>query len=442
MNGSLPQGSFDRPPAFVVNRGDCNGYGVLRNLALEGVPVVSLDSNPQNVTFLSRFVHKCICPDWGKKPGEFIEFLIKIGKEQKYKPVLYPTGDIDLLTITSSLRELKPYYHIPVPEQEIVETLVDKSKFYNYLNNINIPHPKTYYLNNNINSVYEITKQIKFPCILKPTISKLENSIYFKCRRINSTQELFEYLHIAKQCNTSILIQEEVPGEERYLVYTFFNRSGEMRAYCIYKKIRLNPIEFGNACVCETVENKEVVHLAATILKNLRYKGLAEAEIQYDPEINQFKVIEINARTTTQTRLSQRAGLNMEYLAYRDVLGLPLPAVNRPQTGIKWIHIIKDFDAIFQQNGYLVKRKLNIRQWLSSFRGKKTYAMFAWDDILPFLFWTRYFFKPYLHNKNFISIFFYIFRKIKSKFIIQNVKYKIKLPLKQLQKVKYYNVSK
>ena len=381
----LPQGTANRPPAYVISRSNCNGYGVLRNLYKAGVPVVSIDSNPKNVTFYSRYAASALCPNWEQQEDAFVEFLVTLGKKQRYRPVLFCTGDTNLSAVLRHRDRLEAYYHLPPAEWPVVETLVNKEYFYRALEKLGVPHPQTYYPKS-LAEVELLSGQLDYPYIVKPVQSThFAGKFGVKCWRVDTPPQLVAAYQRAVSAGEIVLIQKEVPGQERYVVYMFFDHTGQLKGSCCYRKVRLHPIDYGNACSCESVALPEAVALGKCVLQALGYRGLAEPETQLDLHDGQLKLIEINARTTTQTRLARRCGLNIEYLAYCDALHVPLPEIPDPELGIKWFDLIRDFAAVFWENGYLARRQLTLRDWWRSLHGKREYAMLAWDDPVPFL---------------------------------------------------------
>ncbi|MFQ5674614.1 MAG: hypothetical protein ACE5G1_01850 [bacterium] len=385
-----------KPPAVVLNRGEANGFSVLRNLRKMGVKVVSVDSQRHNMTYYSRSVKKKICPDWESAEEAFVDFLLEFGKQLQPKAVLFPTEDTCLLAVARHRERLNNVFHLPIPETKTVEALVDKQRFYDLLQESQVAHPKTFYPAD-LAQVKQLAEVMDYPYILKPVFSRsFEKKFPRRCYRVDSTEMLTTLYKSFALEEEKVLIQKEVPGNERYLVYYYFDQSRRMRAACCYKKIRLNPIDYGNACLCEAVWQPEAVEMGQHFLERIEYHGLAEAEIQRDGENGCLKMIEINARSTTESRLSARCGLNLEYLAYCEAAGLPLPSMGRATQGVKWLHITKDVHAVFSRTGYLATKKLTLRQWWHSLKGKKEYAIFAWDDPIPFFVWAIQFSKPYL----------------------------------------------
>ena len=309
------------PVAVVVNSGDSNGYGVIVNLGRQGIPVWSVDSNPQNITFFSKYAKKIICPDYERSEEEFIDFLLGVGKFLSPKPVLFVTGDLQLLVVLKYREKLEDYFHLPMASLDVVEKLVDKVKFYEILKEFKVPHATTY-VPETAAQVEELSNQLLYPYIIKPVQSKFFSQKFGnKCLEANSPEELIQQYKKVAQEEDKVIIQKQLAGTERYLVYTYFNSNSQALAVTCYKKLRIQPMDYGNASMCRIKWEPAAIRLCLQVLKKLNYKGLAEAEIQLDKNDGEFKLTEINARSTTQTRLSARYGMNMEYIAYQDTLG-------------------------------------------------------------------------------------------------------------------------
>jgi D-aspartate ligase len=375
---------YNQAPAVVINAGNSNGYGVIINLGREGVPVLSVDSNPHNLTFYSKYARRILSPDPRVSEDGYIKFLLDFGKSLTPKPVLFVTGDEMLLTILEHREKLEPHFHMPMASLNVASKLLIKKEFYRMLDHFGVPHAKTYSPDGPA-SINDMCEDLDYPCILKPSRSN-NFSIRFhnKCLRVDSSEKFMECFAAVASEYKEIILQQELLGTERYLVYTYFDSSSRPLAVNCYKKIRIFPIDYGNACVCQTLWESAAVEMTLNILKILNYHGLAEAEVQRDARDGQLKLVEINARSTTETRLSARCGMNMEYIAYRDALGMPIGEISPARDGVKWFDIITDIQSIFFPKGYLSQGQISVGQWLRSYRGEREYAFWAWDDPLPF----------------------------------------------------------
>ncbi len=137
--------------------------------------------------------------------------------------------------------------------------------------------------------------------------------------------------------------------------------------------------------MCEVFWEPEAINLCINALKKISYKGLAEAEIQRDRNDGQLKFVEINARTTTEAKLSAKLGCNMEYIAYQDMLGMPFRTGPKKIKNLKWYDVLTDVISVFSSEGYLAAGKITLREWLDSLKGNRCYADFSREDPVPFL---------------------------------------------------------
>lgn len=376
--------TYTQAPAVVVNSGNSNGYGVIINLGRKGIPVLSVDFNPHNVTFYSKYATRILSPDPQISEDRYIEFLVDLGKSLDPKPVLFITGDEMVLTILAHRVKIEPYFHMPMAPLDIARKLLIKKEFYRMLGEFAIPHAKTY-SPKDLAAVHDLCNDLDYPYILKPSrSSNFASRFHNKCLRIDTADALVELYTAVSAREGEVILQQELLGTERYLVYTYLDSSSNPLAVNCYKKVRIFPIDYGNACVCQTIWEPSAVEMTLTTLKTMGYHGLAEAEIQRDGRDGQLKLVEINARSTTETRLSARCGMNMEYFAYRDALGFKVGKIAPARQGIKWFDIIVDIQSIFSPKGYLSQGQITIKQWLQSYRGEREYAYLAWEDPLPF----------------------------------------------------------
>jgi predicted ATP-grasp superfamily ATP-dependent carboligase len=131
------------------------------------------------------------------------------------------------------------------------------------------------------------------------------------------------------------------------------------------------------------------------ILTAMGYYGLAEVEFMRDPRDGVFKLLEINPRSWKWHTLAIKAGVDLPFMVYLDLIGRePAPSV-RGCLNVKWIELISDF---YIAVGEMMKGKLSWPEYLDSFKGKCEFAIASRDDpkpflsyllMLPYLFFTR-----------------------------------------------------
>lgn len=382
MNLSNPADA-EATGVVVTGGGSPNALGVVRGFGRRGVPVFYIDSEPRSFARHSRYVHQRVRPHGanGSEAG-LIDTLLDLGRRTNHKMVVIPTGDKAVLSLSRHKEELESHYHVPVASCETVEQLVDKKKFYRLLAAKGIPHPKTYFPYG-LAEVRSIGRGMPYPYLVKPAdSSSFQEAFGRKNFLIESADDLEEATARLRGRDLEVMIQDIVPGREIYSFYAYYDRDSEPLTLCGYDKIRQYEPDLGSGSFCKSIWRPEAARTAFRLLREMSYHGFAEPELKKDPRDGQYKLLEINARTTLQNRLPAACGVDIEYAAYLDCLGTkPDPSV-RPRSGVLWV------DDFADQKSFLIhlkRRDLSRSEIADSLKLRKVHSVAAWDDPLPFV---------------------------------------------------------
>jgi predicted ATP-grasp superfamily ATP-dependent carboligase len=376
---------IDKPIAFVLGKYFTGGLGAVRCLGRAGAPVIWLDSSLKHIGYHSKYCKAIICPHPKFNRKEYVNFLLNLGKMLKHKGVLFPIRDIEVYIILKFRSELEKYFNIPMANLEISDKLINKDLFYKTLEKLDIPHPKTYFLND-ISEIEKVSKKIDYPCILKPFHSaNFVLDFYTKLFIANSSKQLFQLYRKALLKNHEVMIQEIIPGNVRnmYGLNAYYDKNFTPNCVFMYRRIREWPHTFGNGCFIESVKIPELEELVTPLIKKIKYYGIIDAEIRKDQRDDQFKLIEINSRCWMQSSLSARCGANIPYIAYLDAIGRKFEKPNVIRENVKWLFMWEDIRSSVKS---ILKRELSILEWIRSYRGEKEYSVLAVDDPIPFFF--------------------------------------------------------
>ena len=378
--------SGEIPPAIILGM-DITGLAIARSLGKHHIPIIGVDSNEFKIGSLSKYCDRAICPDPGKSESGFIDSLLKLGKTLPARGVLFPTNDEFVLSISKNRSVLDKYYVFSWPKGDIIETINDKLKFFLLAVEHGIVVPSTYHADN-LDSLIHISKQIQYPCIIKPRFGYLFKKLKVKAVKCNKEQELIKHFQRIWSITGDIIIQELVTGNEdqQFSLCSYLNEDSEPLAVFTSRKIRQRPIGFGLGTLVESCYVPEILESGINFLRELKYCGISEMEIKKDARDGNFKVIEVNTRPWNQIGLAIRCGINFPLIAYRNLLGSNLGKVNSFfKPNVKWVWFGSDFYTSFGKFGYVPSGELTFKQWLRSLKGEKEYAIFAWDDPKPFL---------------------------------------------------------
>ncbi|HEU4752638.1 MAG TPA: ATP-grasp domain-containing protein, partial [Armatimonadota bacterium] len=145
---------------------------LVRPLGLAGIrcAVVARDGDPVRY---SRFTAAAL--DWldAWTEGErLLERLIDLARTQPEPPVLFYEEDRHLLLISRNRQRLAPHFRFVVADPELVEDLVDKSRFQALVETLDLPVPPTRRLQAGRDG--GATIDLHFPLILKPLARRSE----------------------------------------------------------------------------------------------------------------------------------------------------------------------------------------------------------------------------------------------------------------------------
>ena len=161
---------------------------------------------------------------------------------------------------------------------------------------------------------------------------------------------------------------------------TYLDRSSEPRAVFTKRKLRQFPRQFGDGSLTVGIWEPEVAELGLRLLQGLQFRGTASVEFKRDAQDGEWKLMEMNPRSISQTAHAVASGVDLPYIAYRDVMGAPTETIATFREGVKWVDLAKDFKS------FLMTRQtggLDLGPWLRSWGGERCFATYAPDDPLP-----------------------------------------------------------
>jgi predicted ATP-grasp superfamily ATP-dependent carboligase len=378
------------PAAFILGDGRCHALAFARSLGRKGIPALILDT-VKGIGVRSRYCFGLGGETLGDE-SELLDFLVRIGNRLPTKGVLIPAADAYLLLISRNRSLLSKYYEFVLTEGSTLERLANKQSQYQYAASIGLPVPKTYALERP-HDIKKVAAIVHYPCIIKPVYSypwaRYRQSagikVWKKLAHVESPSELMQaYCRMAKS-GVGLVVQERIEGgdDQLFALDTYFSRDSEPLAIFVRKKLRQWPANYGDGCHSMSTYQGEVVELGLKLLNGLNYRGLANIEFKKDPRDGQFKLMEINVRGSSHVGLAVDSGVDFPTIAYKDALREPLDLVDSYKEGVKWTDFGQDFGSFLH---YHRTKQLGFWSWLRSVKETDSYAYFAWDDPLPFVF--------------------------------------------------------
>lgn len=361
-----------------------NALGIIRSFGKRGIPVVYVDSDPASIVRHSRYIKKRLaCKKTDDSESVFIKLLKDFGEQKGLGMIVIPVGDEAVLALSKHRDELGTFFHLPVPEHEIAQKLVNKVLFYRMLNEMHFPHPKTYFPES-LAELVSTGKRLPYPYIIKPAFSiPFQQEFGGKVFHVKSPRDLDMAADKLRDKNMEVMIQEIIPGREIYSFFTYFNKLSEPLAMCGWDKIRQYPLDFGCGTFCKSNWRPAAAEDSLRLLRTLGYHGFAEVEVKKDPEDCEYKIIEINARASLQNALAGACGADIGHIAYLDAGGQATGHSTSFHNDILWTDDFLDTISFLLHLG---RRDIGKSEIIDSLNPRKVHAVVAWDDPLPLVF--------------------------------------------------------
>ncbi len=379
---SNPASAASSQGGAIVIGGDYRGLGIVRALGRHGIPVWVLHDYHRVAAF-SRYVSRVLSWPSGDEHAQLC-MLLDLGKDLNGgKWVLFPTGDETTSLLARHHEELSKDFILSTGAWESVEIAYDKRLTYTFADSLGVPVPWTSYPSDrkDVESL-----DCDFPVIIKPAIKEGFNALtHAKAWRVENRVELLARYDDACSLLPSdlIMIQELVPGGgSRQFSFAGLFEAGDPVISVTACRERQYPAEFGHhSTYVVSVENPRVENLARRVLEAMRYSGLAEVEFKYDARVDEYKILDINARVWGWHTLGRKQSFDFSYQQWRALHGASVERARLP-AGLEWMRLLTDVPSTFHA---VAHGDMTVWSYARSLMRSKEFAIMAADDSVPAL---------------------------------------------------------
>jgi predicted ATP-grasp superfamily ATP-dependent carboligase len=375
-----------QPFALVIGLDHVNGIQTARILADRGVAVIGVAKDPKHYCCRTRVCSRIVFTD--TTSDALIDSLETLGPELGEKGVLFPCLDPQVLLVSRNRQRLEPWYHIILPDPDVVEMLMDKTSFYRYAQLNGFPIPRTLFMASS-DDAEKAARELTFPCMIKPPLSgtpQWEQKSKLKAYLVSTPEEFLEVYRRYAALSDILIAQEWVVGpvSSLYSCNCYFDAASRPVVTFIARKLRQWPPQTGESCLGEECRNDQVLGESIRLFSAVDYRGLGYVEMKRDERTGKHYIIEPNVgRPTGRSPIAEAGGVELVYTMYCDAIGRPLPVKRIQHYGnVKWIYLRRDLQSALY---HWRRGELTLSDWLRSLRGRKVDALFAWNDPGPFI---------------------------------------------------------
>ena len=354
---------------------------LLRPIGLAGIRCAAV-ARHGSPTLYSRFTQAALhCESFTEDTDALVGELVRFGAAQPEPPVLFFEEDTQLLLVSRYRDRLATAFRFTIADAQLVEDLVDKTRFQVLAERLGLPVPKTRRLRPAA-SPTPPDLDLRFPIIVKPATRDRawkEMGEAGKARQVDSPEALRALWPHFADADQDLLAQEMIPGPESRIesYHVYVDQHGGIAGEFTGRKIRTYPEAYGHTTALTITDEADVAALGRTLTGTLGLRGVAKFDFKRGPD-GALHLLEVNPRFNLWHLPGALAGVNLPALVYDDLLGLPRPATQAARAGVGWCHVVNDLAAA-RASG------LPLSAWAHwAWRCEAKSAM-AWDDPMPFL---------------------------------------------------------
>ncbi|MCI1207714.1 MAG: hypothetical protein LKF98_05515, partial [Microbacteriaceae bacterium] len=263
--------------------------------------------------------------------------LVRYGKAHPGPQlILMANTDWHIRVIAEHRAELEPYYLLPYPPLDVIDTISDKAEFARTAQRLGIPVPLTI-----VQSFADadlptwqpvgLPQDLNYPVIAKAAASSDYEHLKFpgkkKVYEIKSQEELDGLWSTLRKIGFRgrFVVQELIPGDdtEMYSITAYIDRNGKATllssAHVLLEEH--HPAALGNPCAMITGRIDEILEPAKRFLSSMPYRGFANFDVKRDPRTGKFTFFEINPRIGRNNFYVSAAGVNPMSVMVADQLG-------------------------------------------------------------------------------------------------------------------------
>ena len=385
MSGQMSEMRTAGSRAAVVLGLGVNGYGIVRSLARMGVPVEGVFTSATEFGRLSRYCRRSRLVRRDGGGNGLLSALLELAPGFAQPPVLFATDDEHTLLLARHRGELAGRYLFHWVPADQLARIVSKPAMGDLCQEAGVLAPVTFHPQAGDDLTVAAAK-FPFPCLIKP-IRSFDTAFPHGMKNVvvDSPETLERFYERHPGLVDTTIWQEIVPGgdDSIFQCTTLVGQSGAIGPVFCARKIHQYPPGYGVMCFGRSEENETVAGEALKLLRHLGYRGLASLEFKHQVRDGRYYFIEMNPRLPWYNALFTDAGVNLPYVAYRDLTDPdgPRPPAATQRDGVYWVSLKEDL-------GWLVRTRRQERRsgwrWARGLLGARSFAWWAPRDPAPF----------------------------------------------------------
>ena len=310
--------------------GDINVYSVARAFhEAYGVKSIAYGRYPSFPCHGSAIIDYRVCAD-NESADAFRKNVAEVAKEFPDKKILVLGCGDSYVQLAAHCKDQLPENAIaPYIDGELLDTLINKEKFYALCDQHGIDHPATFIYDKSMG--HDFTLPWGPPYIAKPA----DSVAYWACgvhelAKVYICQSWEELLAALDQVYAAgypdhMVLQEFIPGDDTYMrvLTNYSDRNGKVKLMCLGHVLleEHSPHGIGNHAVILNEPCGPFAEKIRAFLEDIGYVGFSNFDIKYDQRDGKYKFFEINLRQGRSSFYVTLNGYNLAKWYVDDLCG-------------------------------------------------------------------------------------------------------------------------
>lgn len=369
----------NRPAAVIMGLGHPRQTAFARSLARFGVPVHAMYGERNEYVHSRRLTQFHELDD---DPQLQLSQLEALGRKLG-RAFLVPSNDDYVALVSRNLDRLSRLFVIPLPDWNVIESILDRDKCYAKAASIGIRVPR-YWVPDSDAAMQQIVAAlqpevsdyiIKTPTILSAPANEAAARLS-KAAPKRREDILASCAELKDRTGNYPMIQEVVPGQADSAIGVTMVVSPEGKvilAYCV-RRLRLasykidagyvHPYELGSVVWCETIHDEEAMAAARELVRAFDYTGQITIEFRRDSRDGSLYLMKVEPRPVRATSLSTAIGMDIPTILYRTYLGEAVDVPRDYPDGVGWLWTMAYGSSLFYNPHHNRRDALRVlRSW-------------------------------------------------------------------------------
>lgn len=299
--------SVPRKRVLVLDADMVSALTISRSLARKDCVIdVAASSKGPIASYSNRVDNTYLYPDPLSREADFLHWVANQTREVSYDLVI-PVTERSLVPISNN-RQLFDHVRIAMPSRESLELALDKEQTMALARQVDVPVPQGI----SLSAMAELEQHLpslSYPVVLKPVRSLGTNDKGSSQLKVSYA---FDEIGLRAGCEHSlkfgpVLLQEYFKGQG--VGVELIARKGKILYAFQHLRLHEVPVSGGGSTLRQSVPlQPKLLAAAERLVAQLRWNGVAMVEFKWNPETEDFCLMEINGRFWGSLPLADAAG--------------------------------------------------------------------------------------------------------------------------------------